>query len=72
MSEPPKKAPAERKRWKQVVTGIIRWTWIPAACAAALLAGLAVGYVYIGKQSASDIFHFSTWRHVYDLIFSDT
>ncbi|MCZ8514849.1 DNA-directed RNA polymerase subunit beta [Paenibacillus filicis] len=72
MSDTPKKTPKLRPRWKVILLGIIRWTWIPVACVLALFAGLALGYVYIGKQSLSDVFQAATWRHVYDLIFSDT
>lgn len=72
MKRSDKKAPVRMRRWQKIILGIIRWTWIPVTCAAALEAGLAIGYVYIGKQSASDIFNLETWRHVYDLIFADT
>ncbi|AWB46261.1 DNA-directed RNA polymerase subunit beta [Paenibacillus sp. CAA11] len=33
-------------------------------------AGMAIGYVVLGKQPWSDIFLWSTWRHVFDLIFA--
>ncbi|WP_433944352.1 DNA-directed RNA polymerase subunit beta [Paenibacillus sp. SN-8-1] len=36
----------------------------------ALFSGMIVGYVVLGKQSLSGAFQWSTWRHVYDLIFA--
>ncbi|MBP2001802.1 flagellar basal body-associated protein FliL [Paenibacillus shirakamiensis] len=35
-----------------------------------LFIGMIIGYVVLGKGNFSDVFHFSTWRHVYDLIFA--
>lgn len=36
----------------------------------ALVGGAVVGYVVFGKQDASDIWQWSTWRHVFDLVFA--
>lgn len=36
----------------------------------ALFGGMIVGYVVLGKQSLGGVFEWSTWRHVYDLIFA--
>ncbi|GIP21788.1 DNA-directed RNA polymerase subunit beta [Paenibacillus sp. J22TS3] len=36
----------------------------------ALFGGMIVGYVVLGKQSLSGVFHWSTWRHVFDLVFA--
>ncbi|WP_309248968.1 DNA-directed RNA polymerase subunit beta [Paenibacillus sp. MZ04-78.2] len=70
LSDNRKKAPAESKRWKKAVFTL--WTWIPFTCIVALLVGLAIGYVYIGKQDFQEVFNLNTWRHAYDLIFADT
>nr|WP_255654547.1 DNA-directed RNA polymerase subunit beta [Cohnella sp. REN36] len=54
---------------------LIVWTtvkilFIPVLCVAALIAGLAIGYVVLGKQQWSDVFDWNTWRHMYDLVFA--
>ncbi|MFB6364620.1 DNA-directed RNA polymerase subunit beta [Paenibacillus elgii] len=72
MSDNRKKAPAESKRWKKAVFAFLKWTWIPFTGIVALLVGLAIGYVYIGKQDFQEIFNLNTWRHAFDLIFADT
>lgn len=53
---------------------LIVWTsvkivFIPLLCIVALLAGLGIGYVVLGKQEWSDVFDWNTWKHMYDLIF---
>ncbi|WP_210023616.1 MULTISPECIES: DNA-directed RNA polymerase subunit beta [unclassified Paenibacillus] len=55
-----------------MIRRIIKWTWIPLTCAAALFIGLTIGYVYIGKQSFREVLDISTWRHMFDLIFFDS
>ncbi|GLI08673.1 hypothetical protein YDYSG_47050 [Paenibacillus tyrfis] len=72
MSDNRKKAPAEPKRWKKAVFTFLKWTWIPFTGIVALLVGLAVGYVYIGKQDIHEVLNLNTWRHAFDLIFADT
>ncbi|KPV60511.1 hypothetical protein QJ48_05190 [Paenibacillus sp. A3] len=72
MSDNRKEAPAESKRWKKAVLTFLKWTWIPFTSILALLVGLAIGYVYIGKQDLQEVFNLNTWRHVFDLIFADT
>ncbi|GIO67555.1 DNA-directed RNA polymerase subunit beta [Paenibacillus sp. FSL M7-1455] len=59
--------PARKKtaRWRIV----IRWM-IPLFLLLALVGGLIVGYVVIGKQSLSDVFKWETWQHVIDLVFA--
>lgn len=59
--------PARRKtaRWR-IVT---RWM-IPLFLVLALIGGMAFGYVFIGKQSLSDVFEWKTWQHVIDLVFA--
>jgi hypothetical protein len=39
-------------------------------CAVGLVAGMAIGYSYIGHQPLSDVWKRETWQHVYDLIFA--
>jgi len=59
--------PVRRKtaRWRIV----IRWM-IPLFLVLALLGGMIVGYVVIGKQSLSEVFEWKTWQHVIDLVFA--
>lgn len=49
---------------------ILRIVLIILLLAAALIAGTVVGYVVLGKQDVSDIWHLDTWRHVFDLVFA--
>ncbi|WP_407672351.1 DNA-directed RNA polymerase subunit beta [Paenibacillus sinensis] len=61
------KKPVRRKRstWT-----IIQWFLIPLLLLLALGGGMAAGYVILGKKELSDVFHWSTWKHVYDLVFA--
>lgn len=65
--------PEDKKETKQ--RGLSKWTliqWIliPLLLVAALGGGLVVGYVVLGKKEFSDVLQWSTWRHVYDLVFA--
>jgi hypothetical protein len=44
---------------------------IPVLCIAALIVGLAVGYVVLGNKPLSDVFDSGTWKHMYDLVFAE-
>lgn len=44
---------------------------IPMLCIAALIVGLAIGYVVLGDKPLSDVFDWSTWQHMYDLVFAE-
>ncbi|WP_284643173.1 DNA-directed RNA polymerase subunit beta [Paenibacillus silviterrae] len=66
-----KKTVAERKPWQRALLGVIRWTWLPLACVAAVIIGMVVGYVYLGKQEPGEMLDMGTWRHLFDLIFAD-
>ncbi|WP_240666789.1 DNA-directed RNA polymerase subunit beta [Longirhabdus pacifica] len=51
-------------------------TWLKVfivalSCFIALFGGLYIGYAVIGHGEAADVFDFSTWKHVYDLVFAD-
>ncbi|MGO0063658.1 DNA-directed RNA polymerase subunit beta [Brevibacillus fluminis] len=37
-----------------------------------LMIGLVIGYSVLGKLPASEVFQISTYKHMYDLIFSGT
>lgn len=62
-----KKEPSPRGNSKWTM---IQWVLIPLLLVAALGGGLAVGYVVLGKKELSDALQWSTWRHVYDLVFA--
>jgi len=38
--------------------------------AVALIGGAIAGYVVLGKQDIHDVLNWSTWRHVFDLVFA--
>lgn len=44
---------------------------IPIVCIAALIVGLAIGYVVLGDRPLSEVFDAETWKHMYDLVFSE-
>jgi len=43
---------------------------IPILCLAALGIGMVIGYSVIGDRPMSEAFDFSTWKHMYDLVFA--
>ena len=68
--------PADRKRhsagrviW-QVLWTSIKVLMIPVLCVVALMAGMAIGYVVLGKRELADVFDMNTWKHMYDLVFA--
>ncbi|AHV99374.1 DNA-directed RNA polymerase subunit beta [Paenibacillus sabinae] len=60
-------APIRRKRSKWT---IIQWFLIPLLLVLSLGGGLTAGYVVLGHKEWSDVFQWSTWKHVYDLVFA--
>ncbi|ASA24519.1 DNA-directed RNA polymerase subunit beta [Paenibacillus donghaensis] len=68
-SKPDDTQKQERKRgiskWS-----ITQWFLIPLLLVAALGGGLVAGYVIVGKREFSDVLQWSTWKHVYDLVFA--
>jgi hypothetical protein len=63
-----RKSKPRRKAW---VT-ILRWTVVPILLFWSIMAGLYVGYTVLGKHSSGEVFQVETWKHVYDLIFSNS
>ncbi|MNN66282.1 DNA-directed RNA polymerase subunit beta [compost metagenome] len=49
---------------------IVQWFLIPVLLVAALSGGMVAGYVILGKKEFSDVLQWSTWKHVYDLVFA--
>lgn len=66
----PKGAPKRRRRWVRMLLGLLRTLLVPALCALALYVGLWIGYSYVAGADAEDILDWSTWRHLFDLVFS--
>lgn len=67
-----KKRPKSSKKWMRVTFLIGKWLSIPVLCVVALSVGLVLGYVYLGKRPMDDVYEVDTWRHLYDLVFSQT
>jgi len=68
--EDKKEEKKEKKRDGVSKWTLIQWILIPLLLVAALGGGLIVGYVVLGKKEFSDVLQWSTWRHVYDLVFA--
>lgn len=49
---------------------IARWFMVPVLLVLALAGGLVAGYVVLGKQDIGSVLQWSTWEHVYDLVFA--
>jgi hypothetical protein len=64
--------PSRGSVWGRWILRILRVLLIPVLCLLSLFAGLGIGYVYLGGQPLSDIWQLSTWKHLIDLIFSNT
>ncbi|ANY70689.1 hypothetical protein BBD42_11010 [Paenibacillus sp. BIHB 4019] len=56
----------------RIILWILRRSIVPCIMVIMLIAGLYIGYTVLGKQSGDDVFQWSTWQHVYDLVFSDS
>jgi len=51
---------------------VLVYAGIPMLFLICLYIGLYIGYVKLGEQPASEIWQWSTWKHVYDLVFADS
>jgi hypothetical protein len=69
-SPKPKKIKKPKPKWAIIVLAILKFLRVPFLCMVALAVGLYVGYAKVGKQPASEMFHMSTWKHLYDLVFA--
>ncbi|HIW34375.1 MAG TPA: DNA-directed RNA polymerase subunit beta [Candidatus Paenibacillus intestinavium] len=58
--------------WASSIFWIVRKCIAPIIMIAMLLAGLYIGYVIVGGQPKEDVFQWSTWQHMWDLIFAET
>lgn len=66
-SKPEKKEVKKKKKsgWR-----VARWFLLPVLLVLALAGGMVAGYVVLGKQDIGSVFQWSTWKHVYDLVFA--
>lgn len=44
---------------------------VPILFVIILLVGLYIGFVVIGNKPSSEVFQWSTWKHMYDLVFAE-
>ncbi|GGF91685.1 DNA-directed RNA polymerase subunit beta [Paenibacillus abyssi] len=62
----------QRSKAARVFLWFLRKSIVPLLLILALIGGLYAGYVFIGNGSGDDVFRWDTWRHMYDLVFSDS
>lgn len=61
--------PRRVKGWGRVIAKLLL---VPFLLFFSLMIGLVIGYSVIGKLPVSEVFHISTYKHMYDLIFAGT
>lgn len=57
----------KRNPWLRMLRLII----VPVLLFWSIVGGLYVGYTVLGHQPKDEVFHVETWKHVYDLMFSN-
>jgi hypothetical protein len=72
VAKSPKKPRKRKKLWIRIILFTLRLLLVPFLCLCALYAGLVIGYVRIGGQPSSDIFDMATWKHLYELVYSNS
>jgi len=70
MSAQHPRAGAKRRAALRVLLLILRGLAVPVLCVAGLIAGLVIGYSYVGNQPVEEVFSLKTWKHLIDLIFA--
>ncbi|MGO4538708.1 DNA-directed RNA polymerase subunit beta [Paenibacillus sp. 2TAB19] len=66
------KAKKQRSKGANIALWILRKSIVPVIMVIMLIAGLYAGYVVLGKQPEDEVFSWSTWQHLYDLVFADS
>ncbi len=61
-----------KRRNKSLGKLVAKLLFIPFLLFFSLVVGLVIGYSVIGKQPGVEVFDLSTYKHMYDLIFSGT
>jgi len=67
-----KKTKRTTPRWVTITRRVLVYAGIPMLFLICLYIGLYIGYVKLGEQPAEEIWQWSTWKHVYDLVFADS
>ncbi|AJY74546.1 DNA-directed RNA polymerase subunit beta [Paenibacillus beijingensis] len=67
-----KERQSAKKRRRFTVLWFVKKSIVPLLWILGLFAGMYVGYIYLGKGNPSEVFEVSTWKHMFDLIFSDS
>ncbi|MNE36275.1 DNA-directed RNA polymerase subunit beta [compost metagenome] len=62
----------QRSSGVKLLLWILRKSIVPLIMLIMLIVGLYVGYVVIGKGPEDDVFSWSTWQHLYDLVFAES
>ncbi|WP_169507390.1 DNA-directed RNA polymerase subunit beta [Paenibacillus harenae] len=62
----------QRPKGLKVLLWIMRKSIVPLIMLIMLIAGLYIGYVVVGNGPESDVFSWSTWKHLYDLVFAES
>lgn len=62
---------ARRHPALRVLLWVLRKSVVPLLLLVALLGGLYIGYTKLGSGSGDEVFEWSTWKHMYDLVFSN-
>ncbi|MFB9327020.1 DNA-directed RNA polymerase subunit beta [Paenibacillus aurantiacus] len=66
-----REARARRHPALRVLLWVLRKSIVPILLLVALAGGLYIGYTKLGNGSGDDVFEWSTWKHMYDLVFSN-
>jgi len=66
--KPPKR---QKPLWARIAIAIIKWIRVPVLSVLAVFIGLWIGYSKLGHQPPSEILQWSTWKHLYDLVFAN-
>lgn len=63
--------PTKRKKKRNPWLRMLRLLVVPILLFWAVVAGLYVGYSVLGHQPQGEVFELQTWKHMYDLMFSN-
>ncbi|OUS75177.1 hypothetical protein B1748_18760 [Paenibacillus sp. MY03] len=62
----------EYPRWAVVSFWLFRKSIVPVVMIVMLIVGLYAGYVFLGDAPKDEVFKWSTWQHLYDLVFAES
>jgi cobalamin biosynthesis Mg chelatase CobN len=65
------KTKQQRPKAVRVLLWILRKSIVPIVFVVALIGGLYTGYVILGHGPEDDVWLWSTWKHIYDLVFAE-